>query len=293
MAAAVADFDLDGSPDIFVTNDRIFNYYFYNLKNGSFEERAFERGVAAPLSGDPPSAMGADAQDYDNDGRPDLIYTALRDETFPLYRNTAGEFEDAGLSSRMAVLTRPMAGWGVAFADLDNDGWKDVVAARSDALSATGPRGASAKEPLAWFRNVDGKRFAAGDELPAPAEMHRGLVVADFDNDGCLDVAVTALNAPARILRHTCSGNWLKVDVRLPGARVRVGDQWRQAASTTSGYASSCACPLHFGLGSKAAVDVEVIPPKGNSRFYKGVRANQTLRGEAAVPPFVPERPPK
>lgn len=279
MAVAAADFDLDGRTDLFVTNDRVFNFLFRNLGKGRFEERAFDLGVAVPASGNPPSSMGADAQDFDNDGRPDIIYTALRDETFPLYRNTAAEFVEAGVATRLGVLTRPMAGWGVAFADLDNDGWKDIAAARSDALSAFGPKGASAREPLSWFRSNGGKQFAAGDALPAATAMYRGLVAADFDRDGCLDVVATALQSQALLLRHACAGNWLAVDVRTPGARVEIAGQWRHQTSAV-GYASSCACPLHFGLGARPSADVDVHWPNGQTRRITAVKANQILKVE-------------
>lgn len=276
MGVAAADFNHDGYPDIFVTNDRVLNFFFHNTGKGRFEERGLEWGVAAPASGNPPSAMGADAQDYDNDGRFDLIYTALRDETFPLYRNRGGDFEETGLATKLDLLTRPMAGWGIVFADLDNDGWRDIAAARSDVLSITGPRGANAKEPISWFRNEAGKRFAATPPIPVPSQMYRGLVAADLNNDGCLDLVATALQAPARVLRNTCQGNWLKVAGLKPGARLKVGSQWGHA-STTVGYASSCACPVHFGLGSATTVDVEVHTPGAPPRRYPATKANQTL----------------
>ncbi|MBS1827878.1 MAG: CRTAC1 family protein [Acidobacteria bacterium] len=277
MAAASADFDLDGYPDIFVTNDRVLNFFFRNLGNGRFEERALEWGVAAPASGNPPSAMGVDAQDYDHDGRFDLIYTALRDETFPLYRNRGSDFEETGLPTKLDLLTRPMAGWGIAFADLDNDGWRDIAAARSDVLSITGPRGATAREPLSWFRSTaSAKRFEATPALPVPPQMYRGIVAADMNNDGCLDLVATALQAPVRILRNTCRGNWLKIAATKTGVRVRVGDQWGHT-STSVGYASSCACPLHFGLGDAATVDVELFEPGAEPRRFPSTKANQTL----------------
>jgi len=77
MAAAVADYDGDGRPDIFVTNDREMNFLFHNANGARFIEQAFEEGVALPQAGKPLSAMGTDARDYDGDGRPDLIFTAL------------------------------------------------------------------------------------------------------------------------------------------------------------------------------------------------------------------------
>jgi hypothetical protein len=282
MSAAAADFDADGFTDLFITNDRVFNFLFLNRGGKRFEEAALEWNVAAPGDGNPASGMGADAQDIDGDGRPDLIFTALRDETFPLYRNTGKQgFEEITASSRLAVLTRPMAGWGVALADLDNDGNKDIAVARSDALSATGGRAATAKEPPAWFHN-NGGTFTSGKGWAAvPPSMYRGLVAADLDNDGCLDIVLTALNAAARIIGNPCppGRNWLKVDVRRPGARVRVGSQWRTAASA-AGYASSYLGPLHFGLGASKQADVEVFWPGGATKLLPKAAANQTLKVE-------------
>lgn len=279
MSVAAADFDADGLIDLYVTNDRTFAFYFRNLGQGKFEECAFDRGIAVPQDGNPVSGMGVSAEDYDNDGRPDLVYTALRDETFPLYRNLGKEFEESTGKSRLAPLTRAMAGWGIAFADLDNDGWKDILAARSDALSATGGHGAKAKEPPSWFRNQGNGTFAPGDGWAKlePA-MYRGLVAADLNGDGCLDVILTALQAASRLLRSPCqnAGNWLQVDVRELGARVRVGQQTRWVSSAT-GYASSYLGPLHFGLGSATRADVEVTWPDGRSKRI-ATEANRAIQ---------------
>jgi enediyne biosynthesis protein E4 len=280
MSAVAADFDGNGFTDIFVTNDRVFNFLFLNRDGKRFEESAFAWNAAAPRDGNPVSGMGVDAQDLDNDGRPDLVYTALRDETFPLLRNTGSAFEEITAASNLAVLTRPMAGWGVAMADLDNDGWKDIAAARSDALSATGGRGAAAKEPPSWFRNLGNGKFKLGDGWGhLPKEMYRGIAAADLDNDGCLDIVLTALEAQARILRNPCpTGRWLKVDAM--GARVRVDRQWREAG-TAVGYASSYLGPAHFGLGSaREASEVEAIWPGGRRKLLRNVAANQTLKVE-------------
>ena len=276
MAAAVADFDLDGRMDIFVTNDRVFNFLFRNLGEGRFEEVAFERGVAVPASGNPPSAMGVDAQDFDNDGRPDLTYSALRDETFPLYRNAGADFVDVTISSRLSVLTRAMAGWGIVFADLDNDGFKDIVAARGGVLSATGSRGATAREPLSWLRNVDGQRFVNGTAIAAPNQLYRGLVTVDLDNDGCLDLVATARQAAPQVIKRACppGNHWLNVKASA-GARVQVGSQWRHV-TYTSGYASSCNCPLHFGVGP-GVVEVRVTWPNGARQVISEVKVDRTI----------------
>lgn len=280
MSVAVADFDGDGYSDLFVPNDRVFNQLFLNRGGKGFEESAFAWGVAAPSDGNPPSSMGTDAQDFDGDGRPDIIYSALRDETFPIYRNTGATFVEATAATRLNVLTRLMAGWGIVFADLDNDGRPDIAAARSDALSATGGRGEAAKEPPSWFRNRGDGRFEAGSGWESlPRAMWRGAAAADLDHDGCLDVVLTALQSSPTLWRNPCpaSANWLEVDVRQPGARVRVGAQWR-VVSSAAGYASSNAGPQHFGLGEAKSADVEVIWPGGRAKRLPAVAANQRLK---------------
>ena len=132
MAAAVADYDHDGLMDIFVTNDKMPNFLFHNVGNGRFEEVAFETGVALPDNGAELSSMGADFRDYNNDGLPDIVTTALAGETFPIFQNSGhGRFEEAGYRTHMGALSRAYSGWSTGVVDLNNDGWKDIFSANS------------------------------------------------------------------------------------------------------------------------------------------------------------------
>jgi enediyne biosynthesis protein E4 len=223
MGVAVADFDNDGRMDLFVTNDRMPAFLFHATAKGTFEEIGLETGVSVPSDGKAVSGMGVDVQDFDGDGKPDLVYTALKDETFPLYRTTANGFEDASTSSGLAPLSRKYPGWGVVFADLDNDGLRDIVAATSDALS--GMVDSNRKGPVVWFRNAGHGRFEGAQSL-STAAMHRGVVAADLDRDGCLDLVVSALDTAPRVLRNPCRNP-------KPGAKR----QW--PGSSAVGYASS------------------------------------------------------
>src|SRR5882672_2959063 len=81
MSVAFADYDGDGLTDVFVTNDKLPNFLFHNLGNGKFAEVALEIGAALPDSGRNISGMGVDFRDYDNDGLPDIAFTALAGET--------------------------------------------------------------------------------------------------------------------------------------------------------------------------------------------------------------------
>jgi hypothetical protein len=87
MSAAFADYDGDGRNDIFVTNDTGPNFLFHNDGNGHFTETAVRDGVAFNDDGRAESSMGVDFRDVDGDGRPDLFFTGVANETYPLYRN--------------------------------------------------------------------------------------------------------------------------------------------------------------------------------------------------------------
>jgi hypothetical protein len=205
MGLAVADFNADGRLDVFVTNDRELNFLFLNEGKLRFREDAFGWGVAVPADGRSPSAMGAAAADFNGDGKPDLIYTALKDETFPVYRNTGKDFADAARETGLGRLTRSFSGWAVLWEDFNRDGRRDLFFARSDALSPTGGRGEAAKEPLTLLTlGADGK-YSEAPAIPAAPAMYRWAAAADFNRDGCLDIVVTALNSPALLLENLCS----------------------------------------------------------------------------------------
>jgi enediyne biosynthesis protein E4 len=280
MSAAVLDADGDGWPDVFVTNDSAPNFLFRNQRDGTFEEAALKFGVAFNEQGSAVSSMGVDARDYNNDGLPDLIVTALVGENFPLFRNLGnGSFRDATYPSRLGLAAARRSGWGVAMADLNNDGWKDLFTANShvtDNIEAI--RSERYLEPSSVFLNRGGV-FVGVQEI-GPAAAHRGVVVADLDNDGRLDAVITVLGGRPEIWRNeTDGGNWVNVRLvgRSVGARVRVGSQWQERTAAV-GYASSNLDVLHFGLGALTEVpEVAVYWPGGGVDVVRDVKAGQTL----------------
>lgn len=282
MSAAVADFDDDGRPDVFVTNDTVANFLFRNTGAG-FEEIALQAGVAYNDMGKPLSSMGVDFRDYNNDGRPDILFTALVGETFPLFLNLGnGSFRDMTYPSKAGLTTVRRSGWGVAFADLNNDGFKDIVTANShvtDNIEAI--RSERYREPNLILRNENGY-FQFGGDFGAPA-AHRGLAVADLDGDGRLDVVVTVLGEQAELWRNTTAGagNWIAVRLKgqAIGARVRAGNQWQEMGSAGS-YASSVAFDAHFGIGAAKTVEVEVRWPHGHRQVIPNAKAGEVLMVE-------------
>ena len=293
MGVAVADYDGDGLPDIFVANDKVFNSLFRNKGNASFDEVAFQAGVALPEHGNLISGMGTDFQDLNNDGNPDIVIAALQNETFPVYQNSGkGTFTEVTARSGMTVLSAPMSGYSANTADFDNDGWKDIFVSRGDVASPNMSVRLQVDQPNTVFRNLaNGKWAALTSEAgfsAQPPRRHRGAAVADFDHDGKLDLVVTALSAPAEIWMNDSPNDhhWLEVSLQGTksnrdgiGAKVKItagGNEQFAYMSTASGYASSSAGPVHFGLGEAKTVDeIEIRWPSGKVQVLKNVASDQ------------------
>ena len=290
MSVAFADYDNDGLMDIFVTNDNLPNFLFHNRGDGTFEEVALQAGVALTNNGLPIASMGADFRDFDNDGLPDLSITALAGETFPLFRNLGKSvFQDATHDSRLGLLSVTRSGWSNGFFDFNNNGWKDLFTANSDVndlIDLFQPT--HYKQPNSLFANLGDGTFRdisseAGFSL---ARAHRGSAFADFDNDGKIDVVVTALGEPAELWQNVSPdvNRWLILKLTGTrsnrdgiGAKVRLGDQSNHV-TTAVGYASSSSQGVHFGTGKLEKIDrIEIRWPSGTVQVLRNVATNQVL----------------
>jgi len=296
MGVGVADYDGDGWMDLFVTNDKVDNFFFHNKGGRKFEERAFELGVALTENASMVSGMGVDFRDIDNDGAPDISFVALDGESFPLYKNTGKSgFREITRSSNLTVLSAPMAGYSPTIFDFDNDGWKDLFVTRGHVQSLLESVRTAVEQHNTVFRNLGNDKFAA---LTAEAGLtaqrqsrHRGSAIGDLNGDGRLDVVVSALSAPAEIWMNTSPGNnhWLELALEgtrsnrdAIGARIKVVSKHLTQynhKTTAAGYASSSAGPVHFGLGLDRTADlIEIRWPSGTVQQLTDVAAGQVLK---------------
>jgi hypothetical protein len=295
MGVGMADYDQDGRPDLFVTNDAGYNFLFHNLGD-QFEEVAFQANVALAEDGSFISGMGLDFRDFNNDGWSDIVFVALNNQTFPVFQNTGkGDFREVTGPSGMRTLSLSMAGYGAAMYDFDNDGWKDLFVTRGHVESQPLP-GTDIDQLNTVFHNLgaSGKWEALTQEAgfaSSPPARHRGCAFGDLDGDGRVDVVTTALGREAEVWmnRSPNSGHWLDISLRGVrsnrdgiGARIKLvsksGAQYNHM-TTSVGYASSSDGPVHFGLGTDNRADiVEVRWPSGIVQTLHNIAADQILK---------------
>ena len=298
MGVSFADYNGDGFLDVFVANDNSPNLLFRNLGGKKFVEVGFEAGVAYNDEGAALAGMGADFRDLNNDGLPDIWHTAIENETFPLYMNDGkGLFRNASQTSRIANETRLMSGWSNGIVDLDNDGWKDLVVARSNVMDNIEEVSKHFRyaEPNAVFRNLGNGQFedvsaTAGADFLRPAP-HRGLAYGDLDNDGRMDLVVTVLGAPVKVFRNITQtrNHWILLKLVGTasnhmgiGAQIQVitedGRRLYNEATTSTGYAASSDPRVHFGLGpSRVIKELEIRWPSGTRQLLHDVAADRIL----------------
>ena len=214
--------------------------------------------------------------------------TGLKRETFELFRNMGGQyFEDVSAATNMVALSRRWSGWSCGIADFDNDGSRDFFTANGDLdIGGSQTNRVFRNSGEGQFQDVSGRE----DSGLGAARLHRGAGIADFNNDGRLDVAVTALNeGPAMLMNETPAGHWLmlKLEGRTSnrsaiGARVTVRTPGRSQVAWVAnsvGYASASDLRVHFGLGAADRTDeIEIAWPSGQVQRLRDVGADRIVR---------------
>ncbi len=299
LAAAAADFNDDGWPDLYLANDYGPEELFLNQQGKTFVL------TRAGLSDDSKSGMAVALGDLLNRGRLDVFVTNISEPGYlfqgnNLRLNLLGE---AGRFRNIAEGVVADAGWawGAQFGDLDNDGWTDLVvvngfiSADRDhdywyAMSKiAGAKGNIFEDARNWPRigtaSLSGyersrlliNRASAGlKDVAEEAGLTdrydgRAVALADLFNRGVLDLIVANQNGPALLYRNTVAAphHWIAFHLvgtrsnrSAIGAEVTVefaGGKQRRVVDGGSGFASQNDRRVHFGLGAATRVRRVVI----------------------------------
>jgi hypothetical protein len=297
LGVALIDYDNDGLIDLLAANDTQPNRLYRNQGDGTFTDVAGMAGVAFNEAGKARAGMGVDAADYDGSGRQSIVIGNFSNEMMALYANQGnGLFIDEAPNATIGRASLLRLTFACFFFDFDLDGQLDIFGANghvADDIATVQPTITYA-EPPHLFRNVGQKKFEdvstrVGTEF-AKATVARGAAYGDYDNDGDLDIIVTANNGPARLFRNdgtvnhalriTLTGSASNRDAI--GAKVRVvrvaGSPVTGMVKTGSSYLSQSELPLTFGLGSTTKVGgIEIVWPTGRTERLPGVAGDQSL----------------
>ena len=281
------DYDKDGRPDVYVANDSTPSSLYHNNGDGTFTDVGVPAGVAYSGEGQEQAGMGTDFADYDNDGWPDLVKGNFSDDTKNLYHNNGdGSFTDATYVAGLGDAGWLFTTFGAKFLDYDNDGWKDVILANGQVFPQidryqTGITYAERK--LLFHNRGPGQGGVKFDEVGlrsgpgfAIKRVSRGLAVADYDNDGDVEILVTNMNDSPDLLRHARKNPRHSILVQTVGTRSNrdgIGAKVTVAAGglteydevrSGGSYLSSSDLRLHFGVGAATKIDrLEVSWPSG------------------------------
>jgi enediyne biosynthesis protein E4 len=287
-AAVFSDVDGDGDQDLLVANDLQPCNLFVNLGGGRFEERGVESGFAFDAAGKATGAMGLAVADVDGDGDQDVYRTNFDFETNGLYVNDGhGRFSEQAARCGLAAPSEDRLGWGCAFFDADLDGDLDLVVANGHVYPQAERVGMHAWLQLSQlFEAVPGPdgapawrdATAEAGEAFRQRRSARGLALADFDDDGDLDVLLVDVGEPPRLLenRSRRAGRWIAVKTVGTasnrdgyGAVVTVtagGRDRVREVRTNDGLYSAHDPRVHFGLGPVERVErVTVRWPSGRA----------------------------
>ncbi|MFN7998453.1 MAG: FG-GAP-like repeat-containing protein [Bryobacteraceae bacterium] len=319
LSALWHDFDGDGWLDLYVANDISENKLYLN-KHGRFIDAGRSAWVEEYRG-----SMGLAAGDFDRDGDDDLFISHWIAQQYALYQSLLSEqkqahdakpelhFTDVAEMSGIGQVSMQSIGWGASFVDFDSDGWPDLVVANGSTFEEKGasPR-RLAPMPAFVFWNSRGQFFhdlAPWNRSLTQPHVGRGLAVADYDNDGAMDVAIVDHGEGIRLLRNDVPhGNWIEFRLhgRVPGnsAPLGFGDgatviAWaggvplRRTVGSSS-YLSQDSHRVHIGLGAVKKIDrIEVRWLNGRSEAWADVTANRIwdiTEGERTPGIFVPRR---
>ncbi len=293
------DYDGDGWPDLLFSNDTQPNKLYRNNGNGAFTEKAVLAGVAFSEDGVARAGMGVDAADYDRSGHPSVLITNFANQMLSLYHNEGtGLFVDEAPRSEIGRASLLTLGFGCFFFDYDLDGWPDVLVANGHIDPEIQRVQVNVKYamPPHLFRNLGKGHFEEVTKSLGPAfstpRVGRGAAYADIDNDGRLDVLISANAGPVVLFRNEATDEAANRSLRVKlvgtksnhdgiGTTVRLtagGESQSQVLRSGSSYLSASELVLTFGLAHRDKADtIEIVWPSGQLDRLSNVNAGRTI----------------
>ncbi len=222
LSACWGDYNADGLLDLYLGSAKDDDYFYEN--KGDHFERVFigateKMTMARELGNDQPSTFSCAFADYDNDGHVDL-FVGVRGQPSKLLHNEGGKGFKNVIESSGIVVSRDRGeqkkeiynlDWGSAFADLNHDGFLDLLTVSGSGLTLY------LNNKNGTFKDItDSSRLRAGQFSLCPAW-------GDFDNDGDLDVAISDNLSGARVYHNRGDGTFEDVTGKL-GVKDSVSD---------------------------------------------------------------------
>jgi hypothetical protein len=289
--AVLIDIDQDHDLDLYLINDAkgdvpfsANNRMFRNQGDGQFKlDDANDLGLNIRIAG-----MGLGVGDLNDDAKPDLFMSGTRG--LYLMMSSQGAWYDATQSSGIVVTDNPdrVEGWGIEFADLDNDGDLDAPVMFGSLFGDSG----GDEMPDAFYRNEGDQTFqeVATEFGLDDAGLGRGVLAVDINGDGWLDLLKRELGGGLLYYRARCGeASFSKVDLLQGGKNPQaIGavieltadgvTQRRWVLGAGTSFSSNGPLTQHFGLGSSESIERVVVTwPDGEQTLYEDVAVRERL----------------
>lgn len=288
LGISVFDFNHDNYPDFAIANDSQPNCLMINQKDGTFSDEALTAGIGYDENGRARAGMGIDIALW-NSKNPAICIGNFSHEPLSLYQMESDMFfVDAAGRTQLSRPSLISLTFGLTFFDYDLDGWQDLAIANGHIEPDIHKveKDVRYEQAPQLFRNANGKKFEeitqkVGSDF-APPMVGRGLAYGDIDNDGDLDLLITACGGSPRLLRNDdarSQNKYIRLNLKglgpntdAIGAKVvlsSAGVEQTRMVRTGSSYLSQSELPLTFGLGQNEKIDsLKITWPRGTVQEF-------------------------